>query len=73
MKKVTVSSVIPLEATQKKKLSEALESKYDKITLVEEITPELIGGIKVTIDSTQIDASLSSKLHQLQEKVSSQV
>lgn len=72
MTKVSVLSVIPLTPKQQTTLIEALEKKYGQVELVQEIEKSIVGGIKVTIDSKQIDASLSNKIHQLQTLVSSQ-
>lgn len=70
MKHVTITSAIALSASQKKSLVEAIEKKHGKVTVTEEINPAVLGGIKVNIDTEQIDASVAHKLIQLQSKLS---
>lgn len=62
---VTVTSTIPLSDTQKGTLIKGLEKKYGAISVVEKIDENIVGGLKVTVGSTQFDASLTSKLDQL--------
>lgn len=70
MKHVTITSAVALSASQKKSLVEAIEKKHGKVTVTEEINPAVLGGIKVNIDTEQIDASVAHKLIQLQSKLS---
>lgn len=70
MKKVTITSAVALSAAQRKTLADAIEKKHGKVELVEEINPAVLGGVKVTIDSEQIDATVAAKLKQVQNQLS---
>lgn len=67
---VTITSAIELSAAQRKTLVTALEKKYGNSLTIEEIVNEnLIGGVRVTVGSRQLDASVRGKLHKLESQV----
>lgn len=66
---VVVSSPIAISSSQKQTLQKAVEKKYGKVEMVEVVDPSLIGGVKVTIGSHQIDATVKSKLNQLKQQL----
>jgi len=58
-----VSTVAPLTADQKKRLSEALQKKYGKAIAIEnEIDAKILGGMRIKLGSEVIDASLAHSL-----------
>lgn len=69
-KQVTVTSAVQLSEKQKSVLVSGLEKKYGKVDLKEKVDENLIGGLKVTVDSQQFDATLSTKLAQLRKTLS---
>lgn len=65
---VRVTSAVPLEDEQRRRLAAAIESGTGlEPTLVERVDPSLIGGLVVTVGDTKIDASVASRLRKLSE------
>lgn len=62
---IVVETVIPLSAEQKKTLAGMLKQKFGTETFSEKINSEILGGVRIMVDSTQYDASLLGKLTQL--------
>ncbi|OGJ41630.1 MAG: hypothetical protein A2378_01325 [Candidatus Pacebacteria bacterium RIFOXYB1_FULL_44_10] len=62
---IVVESVIALSSNQKKKLADLVEKKYGSREFKEKIEPTLLGGIRVTVGSTQYDSSLFGSLTQM--------
>lgn len=62
---IVVETVIPLSAAQKKDLTALFKSKFGTEKFSERINAEILGGIRIMVDSTQYDASLLGKLAQL--------
>lgn len=67
MPKVTVTSAVKLSSTQLKTIQDAFTKKFTSVDLETVIDPQIIGGVKVTIGSKQIDASVQGKLNQLKQ------
>ena len=67
MMKATVTSAIKLSADQRKKLADVLAKKYQVDEVVEKVDPGILGGLKVTIGSMQIDLSVKNKLDSLRK------
>lgn len=67
MTQAIVTSVIKLTATQKKELQDILSKKYGVESIQEVINPDILGGLKVTIGSKQIDLSVRNKLDSLRK------
>lgn len=68
--KVTITSAIPLTAEQRKKLVSALEKKYStKHEIEEQVDEQLLGGVRITIGSRQLDASVRGKLHSIEAQL----
>lgn len=59
---ILVTTAITLSSDQKKKLETALKAKYPKHSIEYVVTPACEGGIKVTIDSKQIDMTVAHQL-----------
>ncbi len=62
---IVVESVIPLSAEQKKEVAALLKKKFGSDKFSERINVELLGGVRILVNSTQYDASLAGKLQQL--------
>jgi ATP synthase F1 delta subunit len=68
--KAYVTSRSPLTDTQRANLVKALEGVMNKeICLVEEIDPEVIGGLRVMMKDRVIDRTIRSELVQLRENL----
>ena len=67
MPKVKITSAISLSSTQLKTITDALSQKYQKIEIEQTVDPEIIGGLKITVGSKQIDASVRGKIEQLKQ------
>ena len=65
--KVTVTTAIELTKSQADLIAKTLEKKYKdrNIELIQVIDSSVIAGIKITIGSEEIDATVSSKLEKL--------
>ncbi len=62
-----VVSALPLDEDQRARLVKALEAGIGRrIRLEERVDPELLGGLVVQVGSRMIDASLRSRLQQLE-------
>lgn len=67
MNTATITSAIKLSSDQRKKLLEVLKKKYRVTELEEQVDPEILGGLKVTIGSMQLDLSVKNKLEALKK------
>ena len=65
--KVTVTSAIKLTPVQVKKITDAVEKKHteSKVELKQVVDPSIIAGIKITVGSEEIDATVYTKLEQI--------
>ena len=65
MNSIVVETVIPLSAEQKATVSALLKSKFGTASFTEKLNPNVLGGVRIMIGSTQYDATLAGKLEQL--------
>lgn len=66
----TVESARPLDAAELARLAAALGPRIGKqLVLENRIVPELIGGLRVVVESKMIDASLSGRLESLKKSL----
>ncbi|MCL5411666.1 MAG: F0F1 ATP synthase subunit delta [Patescibacteria group bacterium] len=64
-----VESVLPLEISVKDKLIDRLEELYGKkLRFFFETNPELLGGVRIRVNDTVWDGSVSGKLENLKRK-----
>lgn len=65
--KVTVTSAVALTSSQVKKITDAVEKKHKESTveLKQVVDPSVIAGLKITVGSEEIDATVYSKLEKL--------
>ena len=65
---VSISSVIPLQADEKKSISDILQKKLGgEIVLIEKINHELIAGATLEYSGMRVDGSVKGKLQRLHE------
>ncbi len=70
MTTVTITTAVSLSAASLQKVKQAVEKKYGKdLVFVEQVDPEVVGGIKLRINSMQFDATVAHKLDQLQHQL----
>lgn len=69
MKKVTLTSAVPLDQSLIKIIEKKLASKFNEFELEKIVDPSVIGGISITIGSTQIDQTISSQLDNLKKQL----
>ncbi len=66
----TVVAAKPLSASQAERLTAALSQRYGtEVSLNVVIDPSVVGGVRVEIADDVIDASVSSRLHDLRQKL----
>jgi F-type H+-transporting ATPase subunit delta len=67
---VTLTSAIELDRSIVEKVGEEVERQTDrKIDLVNEVNPEILGGIVLQVGNMVLDASLHSRLERLRKEV----
>jgi F-type H+-transporting ATPase subunit delta len=67
---VTLTSAIELDRSIVEKVGEEVERQTDrKIDLVNEVDPEILGGIVLQVGNMVLDASLHSRLERLRKEV----
>lgn len=70
MTKVTVTTAIKLTDSQAKLVTTTLTKKIGKdITIENVVDPEVVGGVRLTVGSTQLDATISHKLDVLKSQL----
>lgn len=69
--KTVIKSVDGVDDTVKAKVTELIKTAYQKdVEIIEEMDRSLIGGFILTIGDKQVDASISSKLAELEKEFS---
>ena len=62
-----VASALPLTEAQAKDVQDKISKSVGKtVTMTQRVDPSLLGGLVVRVGSRMIDASLKTKLHQLE-------
>ena len=70
IKSVEVITAVPIDAKDKQKLAEELETLIgSKVTLKSEVDPEIIGGIVARVGGKLLDGSTRSKLAALRREL----
>lgn len=70
VREVRVASAFPLDAADAGKIARSLEKHYgDRVELVAEVQPELIGGVVAQSEGQEIDLSLAGRLRELRERL----
>lgn len=68
--KVLVKSTVPLSDDQRTKLKEKLETKYNKIVILNEvIDKDILGGIYVRIGDDVIDGTLKNRVDEIKSSI----
>ncbi len=70
---VTVTTAAELPQSEISKLKALVERSFPQRTFEYQyaVNPDLIGGFVIDVDSTRMDASISSELEQLRQNLSS--
>lgn len=70
MKTVTITTAVALADKQLKTIADAVTEKYGKqLEFKQVVDPQVIGGIRLTIGSMQLDATVQHKLQQLKNQL----
>ena len=67
MTTAVVTSAIALSSAQRKAVQEVLKKRFQVTEMEEKVDPSILGGLKVTIGSQQIDLSVKNKLEALRK------
>lgn len=68
--KVIVESAVKLDEKQLKELGSILKKKLSgEISVSNQVNPEVLGGLRLTIGSKRIDVSLKAKLDQVRKQL----
>lgn len=71
---VKVITAVELTASQRDKLKSKLESKLGKTVILDtNVDPDIIGGIVIRTESSQIDASVKTRLDDIEKQIKSAV
>jgi len=63
----TIESAVELAADVKKGIEDSLTAKYNRtLSFTYQITPELLGGVKIRVGDDLIDNSVQAKIDKLQ-------
>lgn len=69
--KVSVTTAVALSQKQIEMITKAVEKKHDgKVEIKEVVNPDVIGGVKVSIGSTEFDATIKTKLQKIHAQLS---
>lgn len=67
---VKVESAVPLEGSQRDRLTRTLKQKYDKeIVLEERVDPRLLGGLVLRVGDSRTDGSLRTRLRTIGDRL----
>lgn len=64
-RKCLVTTAVPLTAIQREKLVTSVRTQFGSVPIQEVIDPQVLGGIKVMIGSTEYDQTIQGKLRSL--------
>lgn len=71
---VKITTAHKLSSAQLSKIKKAVETKYGKdVAYVEELNPEVVGGIRLLVGSKEIDATVSGKINRLKKQLESEL
>jgi F0F1-type ATP synthase delta subunit len=70
MKHVVVTTAVPLTDVLRTEVEKTIEKKFElkssKYEMKEVVDPRVIGGISISVDSQEFDATVRGKLNRLQ-------
>lgn len=66
---VVVTTAVPLTDEQRATIKQTLEDKMGSVSLVEDIDPAILGGIRIIAGSKEIDATVKGRLNRLKTKL----
>lgn len=65
---ITVETVVALTKEQDSEIKDIIKKKFGTEKYTSLLNKDLLGGIRIAVNSTQYDASLQGKLAQLRSK-----
>jgi F0F1-type ATP synthase delta subunit len=73
MKHVVVTTAIPLTETLRTEVEKTIEKKFElkssKYEMKEVVDPRVLGGISISVESQEFDATVRGKLNRLQGNI----
>lgn len=66
-----VTTAVPLSAAQRKELLAGIEKKHGSVQLIEKVDPAVLGGVRLVVGSTEVDATIHGKVMRLKEQLMS--
>lgn len=69
VERAVVTSAIALSQDQKKKILSHLDKQYGITEIKEVIDPSVLGGIRIKVDSREVDNTIKHKLGQLKQQL----
>ena len=70
MTTVTITTAVSLSKSQLKTVTDAIKAKYGADLSIEQLVdPEVVGGVKITIGSKQLDATIQNQLSYLKNQL----
>ncbi len=64
-----VITAVPITNDQRAKIKNTANEKLGPVNIVEELDPDLIGGIKIIVGSTEYDGSIKHKLELIKNQL----
>ena len=73
--KATITTAVPLTASQLATVHSNIEKKHKETTieLKQVVDPEIIGGVKLTVGSEEVDETIYSKLEKLHAQLKNSI
>ena len=70
LKRVRVETAVPLDKVLQERLRKVLEKRLARTVYLEtEVNPEILGGLILDFDGTQLDGSFRTALHELKQRL----
>lgn len=66
---VVVTTAVALSDEQRTTIKQAIEEKMGPISLVEDVDPSILGGIRIIAGSKEVDATVKGRLNRLKTKL----
>jgi len=66
-----VTTAVPLSDAQRAELRAGIEQKYGSVQLTEKVDPTVLGGVRLLVGSTEVDATIRGKVMRLKEQLMS--
>ena len=71
IEEITVTTALPLDSGRREKLLKKLSDEYGKKFVPHfEVHPEILGGMVISFENSELDASIKAKLNELKKAIS---